>query len=184
MKKSLKKKKKFKASKCAKQNFKIQENSRFFNISKLKAFFRPQGKIPKFQVFQVCPCPVRILREAAGNTESQHARRFEELEYLFCLCVCRWWGPADGGEADVVLLDDGRVQAVEVQQQDVLVIESCNNHISMIVVCSCWFNKYLICNCPTVTNYINGLPCIFMYKSTPCISRGSSYELCLQYIYI
>jgi len=40
------------------------------------------------------------------------------------LCVCGGLCPCDGREADVVLLDDGRIQAVEVQQQDVLVIET------------------------------------------------------------
>ena len=32
----------------------------------------------------------------------------------------------DGGEADVVLLDDGGVQRVKVQEQDILVVETCN----------------------------------------------------------
>lgn len=45
--------------------------------------------------------------------------------YLSCFLGARG-KPLHCGEADVELLDDGGVQAVEIQQQDELVIETCN----------------------------------------------------------
>eukprot|EP00968_Pinguiococcus_pyrenoidosus_P004281 scaffold286_cov247-Pinguiococcus_pyrenoidosus.AAC.4 len=64
------------------------------------------------------------------------ARRVRDLRagrdvlHVLALVLCRGSGllvelwPVDGGEAEVVFLDDARVQAVEVQQQDVAVVEA------------------------------------------------------------
>ena len=55
----------------------------------------------------------------------QRKWRQRRISAVFPTYLCLRAGrPADGREANVVLLDDGRVQTVEVEQQDKLVVET------------------------------------------------------------
>ena len=52
--------------------------------------------------------PTRVSEKIIGPTNDQ-------IQSYLC-SICHWSCSIDGGEADIVLLDDGRIKAVEVQQ--------------------------------------------------------------------
>ena len=43
-------------------------------------------------------------------------------------------GQRDGSEADVVFLDDGRVETVEIEEEDVTVVEACQQNTPSCIV--------------------------------------------------
>ena len=79
-----------------------------------------------------------------------------------------------GGEAEIVLLDDARVQAVEIQQQDVVVVKplltaSTKRECMCACVCACVCVPVCVCACVCVCVCVCLCACLCLplYPSMP-----------------